>query len=199
MDSALQVGEVFNWVDGVSLVVLAGFFFYGMVRGFMLQLLGIGILAGSLVLAGQLAPRGGVWIQTKIWSDLTGSVAHTVAFILIFLVTVGVGTGIAHLLKGVLTKAKVLPYDRFLGGLLGTLKGGLLIMVVVLGVVNLFGKEGPDAATGLVTNVVQSRTAGATRWTAEHVGVILPKKLADVFRKYAGPLGVEKPEETGGG
>jgi hypothetical protein len=39
-----------------------------------------------------------------------------------------------------------------------------------------------------VADIVESRTASVTRWTAEKAGIFLPKELAEVFGKYSEKL-----------
>ena len=192
---ALEVGEVTNWVDVVALVVLAIFFFVGFAKGFTLQLAGIVALVLSLTAATVLAPVVGDFVRTDVFKDLNPKIALYLSFLVLFLVSIGLLTWIAGMLKGALEKARILPYDRFLGGLLGVIKAALLIMVAVIGLVNLFYDKEEGADAGFIADVVRSRSADVTRWTAENVKVFLPEKLAEVFGKYASELGPAVPRE----
>ena len=191
--AALQVGEVTNWVDVVALVVLAVFFFYGFAKGFTLQLAGIVALVLSLTAATVLAPVVGEFVRTDVFESLNPKTALYLSFLVIFLVSIGLLTWIVGMLKGALDKARILPFDRFLGGILGALKAALLIMVAIMGLASLFYDKDDGADAGFIADVVRSRSADVTRWTADNVKVVLPEKLAEVFGKYASELGPAEP------
>ncbi len=197
IQDALRVGGVTNWVDIVAIVVVALFFFHGVTKGFTLQLVGIVLLALSLVAATLLSEYAGAWIRTtSALEHLSERIAHILCFLVIFIVALAVGSLIARLMKGIFEKANVVPYDRLFGGMLGGLKGALLIMVVVIGLANVFYDQEEERPMGLVSDVVESRSASATRWTAEKVRILLPKELAEVFKKYSRRLGKAPGTET---
>ncbi len=198
IQDALRVGEVTNWVDIVAIIVVSLFFFHGVTKGFTLQLVGIVLLALSLIAATLLSESAGAWIRTtNMLENLPEKTAHYLSFLVIFITALAIGSVIANLMKSVFEKASVVPYDRLFGGVLGGLKGALLIMVVVIGLVNLFYDQEEERPMGLVSDVVESRSASATRWTAEKLGILLPKELAEVFKKYSRRLGMEPAADSG--
>lgn len=193
---ALNVGGVTNWVDSVAIVVLALFFLHGVVKGFATQLVGILLLILALGASTLFSQQAGTWLRsTKTLADLPEKAAHYLSFLLIFVVALGIGSLLARLLRGAIEKAGGIPYDRLFGGILGGLKAALLIMVVVIGVANLFYDEEEQKPMGMVADVVESRCASATRWTAEKAVIFLPKELAEVFETYSLPL--KKPSAGG--
>jgi uncharacterized membrane protein required for colicin V production len=195
IQDALRVGEVTNWVDIVAIVVMSLFFFHGLSRGFTLQLVGIVVLALCLICSTLLSGVSGEWLRTtELFHNVNEKVAHALCFGVIFIVTLILGSIGTGMMKGVIEKASVIPYDRFFGGVLAAIKAVLLIMVVVIGLVNLFYDQEEKRPMGLVSDVIESRSASATRWTAENVGVFLPEELAEVFKKYAERLGTDPRE-----
>jgi uncharacterized membrane protein required for colicin V production len=166
-----------------------------MTRGFTLQLVGIAQLTLSLVAATLLSEMLGKWIRsTEALASLPERAAHYLSFLAIFIAALAIGSLIANLMKGMFEDTRVVPFDRLLGGLLGGLKAVLVIMVIVIGLANLFYDEDEEAPMRLVTDVITSRSATVTRLTAEHVGVVLPKGLAEVFERYSQRLLVEPTE-----
>ena len=129
-ETAELSGSVLNWVDLICLAVLGAFLVYGVIRGFMIQLLGIGVLIGSAVLASLLSRPLGSFLHGK-WESLGVDTAKWVAFGILFIVTLAIGTALAHLLKGSLSKAKMLAYDRLLGGAVGLVKGWILAVILI--------------------------------------------------------------------
>ena len=199
VQGGLNVGDVTNWVDIVAIVLLALFFFHGVMKGFTLQLVGILLLASALVASTLLSERGGAWLRsTDALANLPKQAAHYLSFLVIFILALAIGSLIARLLRGALEKAGGVPFDRLFGGLLGTLKAALVIMVVVIGIANLFYDEEEGRPMGMVADVVESRSARVTRWTAEQAGVFLPKEFAEVFRKYSMPLKRQAAPESRG-
>ena len=178
----LQIGETVNWVDVVALVFLVFYFIHGLVRGFMLQLLGIVVLVASLILASVLCGPLGALIQSK-WNSPQASVPIYIAFIAVLLISLTIGMLIARRLKNVLEKAKALAYDRLLGGVVGVVKGVLLIVVLI----NLLGyfvlPPDLEGAEGLSASVLESRTMGVSKWATAKVLVFLPEDMAWVEEK----------------
>ncbi len=195
---ALNVGGVTNWVDIVAIVFLALFFFHGVSKGFVLQLVGILLLIAALVASTLLSQRAGAVLRsTKFLADLPEKAAQYLSFLVIFIVALAIGSLIARMLRGAIEKAGGVPYDRFLGGILGALKAALVVMVLVIGVANLFYNEEEERPMGMVAAVVESRSASATRWTAERAVIFLPKELAEVFQKYSRPLAIVPDADAG--
>jgi membrane protein required for colicin V production len=179
---ALRLGQSLNWVDLVSLLVLAAFFVYGVVRGFMLQLASIVVLVLAVVAASLTSARLGHWL-TRQFPALTQTAAKYVCFAIVLLVCVAVGVALAHLLRGVLEKAKLLAYDRILGGILGVLKGALLLIVMMQLYLNLVIPEG-ERPQGMAADIVRSKAGVAAKWSSEKLLVFLPHDIGEKLRDY---------------
>ena len=175
------IGPILSWVDLVCLALLGAFLIYGVIRGFMIQLLGIGVLIGSVVLASILSgPLGGFF--DRRWESLGLETAKWVAFGIIFIVSLAVGTALAHLLKGTLSKAKMLAHDRLLGGAVGLVKGWILAVILIQLALNLTQTAGEPQ--GLAKNIVHSRSGRIARWSTEKIFVFLPPETAKDLQKY---------------
>jgi uncharacterized membrane protein required for colicin V production len=176
-----------NWVDVGALIVLAVFFLRGLSRGLLLQVLGLGLLAGGLALALALSARFGAWIRAEVWGALTDRVARATAFVVLFIGSVGLSSMLLRLLGESSSTLRGGRVNRVLGGVLGGLKGALLVMAFVLGAANLLSRGGDEPA-GFLREVGRSRAGAATRWTAERVLAVLPEEVAGKLARYAGRL-----------
>ncbi|MBS3819851.1 CvpA family protein [bacterium] len=116
-----------NWFDVVLLVILLITLILGLLKGFIRQLVGIGAVVGGLILAVNYYPRVSLFFQEFISKEV---VSHLLAFLAVFLGTLGVGGlfawGVSKLMKGPLKF-----FNHLFGGLLGLLKGALISGVVV--------------------------------------------------------------------
>ena len=166
-----------NWIDYVALGVVVFFFLWGAVRGLMLQLAGLGVLIGSLLLASLVSKPIGVWILGK-FSGLTMGVARWVGFAIMLLVFLAVGMALAHALRKVLQAKKALGYDRLFGGLLGGLKGFLIVVVVVYAIQSLTYSE-DEPPSGISAQIEISRTMEVSRWAKRRVLPFLPPGAKD--------------------
>jgi uncharacterized membrane protein required for colicin V production len=169
---AAVAGESLNAVDVIVLVVLVVAFVYGVIRGFVLQLAGIVFIIAGLVLASRF---GGTFGDTlhRWFPGLGSPMDGIVGFGLILIGTVLGGHILALIFRGLLEKMKLLSYDRFLGGILGAVKGALVVAVILWGLVLLLdreeveGEESPEP----VKTIYESRS-----WPLIRAGtdVILP-------------------------
>jgi membrane protein required for colicin V production len=186
----LQIGDTANWIDVIVLIVLALFLIYGIVRGFMLQLLGVGVLVGAIILACLLSAPVGSWLAGK-WEFPKPEMPRYVAFATVFLLTLMLGMFMARRLKGVMEKAKVLAYDRLLGAVVGLVKGVLLVVIII----NLAGyfwlPEENQPAEGMSKAVLESQTMGFSKWTTGKVLVFLP----DDMRNWLEDRSIVREEE----
>ncbi len=182
MDGSSALG----WVDITALGVLAVFLLWGLLRGVVQQLLWLVLIAGGLALSALLSPRFGLWIREKVWAQLTDRVANAIAFVLVFVAVLVLGGLLLKVLRESFGKTRTPVWDRILGGLLGVVKGALLLMVLILAVVNLLGGE--EDSPGFVQDVRSSEAAHATRWTAARVGALLPEGPRATLDRYVEAL-----------
>jgi len=176
----LLEGRVVNPVDIVVLVVLGLAFLYGLFRGFVLQLAGIVFIVLGLILANRFGPAFGDTLHG--WFENLGNpVDRFVAFGVIFIGTVVVGHILALMFRGLLEKLKLLSYDRFLGGILGTLKGAIIITLLLYALLWIVNRG--DEPSPLARSVSQSVTWPIVDKVTETVLPIIPEELRMKIRE----------------
>ena len=87
-----------------------------------------GLVVGYIVAAWRYK-RFAAWLTTFLKSQL---VAEVLAFLLIFFAILFLFSIIGRLMRKLMKAAGLSGFDRFLGALLGILKGGLLVAVVLM-------------------------------------------------------------------
>ena len=164
-------------VDVIVLVFLGGLFLLGVIRGFVHQLAGILFLVV------------GIFVARRFYSDLAAVLRQTfdigepvdwiAAFAAILVGVIVVGALIAILMRGVLDKLKLLAYDRFLGGVLGALKGALIVVLVLNVVMDLRGGEGATAGA-----IDESISWSVAKPVMERALPLLPESFRTRLREY---------------
>jgi membrane protein required for colicin V production len=172
-----------NWVDILTLVVLCAFFIYGAIRGFLIQLMGIGVLIGALIVARLLMDSAGGWMHGQ-WEALALRTARWIAFVVIALAILILGTWLAHMLRDVLKRAKALAFDGLLGGLLGALKGLLIIIVLLWAFLAFANRREEEKVRGISADIMESRTSRIAEWTTEKVLVFLPQDMREWVKRH---------------
>jgi membrane protein required for colicin V production len=119
-----------NAFDYLIIVVLVAFAITGAIRGFVLELLSLILWPVAALIAWVFADQCAVFFQSLISDPQLRVVA---AFAAVFLVVFIVGTIVVYFihralpLRGVFRKPNVI-----LGGLIGVLRGGIVILIVFL-------------------------------------------------------------------
>jgi membrane protein required for colicin V production len=99
-------------------------------RGFFEELLSMaGLVIGYIVAAWQY-PGLAAWFSTFLKNDL---LADIFAFLVIFFVILILFSFAGRLARKLMKAAGLSGFDRFLGALLGVVKGGLVVAVVLMG------------------------------------------------------------------
>jgi uncharacterized membrane protein required for colicin V production len=195
VNTEILTGSVLNWVDLICIALAGVFLIYGILRGFMLQLLGIFVLIGSIVVAFFLSVPVGKWLLGR-WDSLTPENARWIAFAGIWVVALAIGTALAHLVRGSLARLKMLAYDRLLGAVLGLAKAWLLIVLILqLALYFTAPKEGEPK--GIPRAIINSQSGNIARWSTEKIFVFLPEEWAEKLRKYDGLSKEEEATTTG--
>ena len=116
-----------DWII-LGLIVLS--LFAAAIHGFFAEALHLaGLVIGYIVAAWQyehLAEWLGTFLKSQWLCEILGFLLIFFAIVLLF----GVGARVA---RWVMKEAGLSGFDRFLGGVLGLLKGGLLVAVVLMG------------------------------------------------------------------
>lgn len=119
-----------NAFDYLMIVVLLAFTVTGAIRGFVLEALSIVLWPVSAFIAWLLADQGAELFASMISQPQLRIVA---AFVLIFIIVFIIGTVVVYLvhralpLRGILRRPNVM-----LGGLVGLLRGAIIIVIVFL-------------------------------------------------------------------
>jgi len=117
-------------VDWLIIAVIVLSVVMAAVHGFFQEVLHMAGLGIGYIVAAWPYQRLAAWLMSFLKSE---QVADVVAFIVIFLAVL-ILFGVAGRVARKLMKAAGLSgFDRFLGGLLGILKGGLLVCVLLMG------------------------------------------------------------------
>jgi membrane protein required for colicin V production len=119
-----------NWVDIVVALILLLFFIAGIRKGLIREVSGLVSIIAAFILGITGAP---------IWSDIMvdrlkipPSVATLVAFILIFILVFILVRALGNLLFKVVRATPLDALDRLGGGFIGTVKGALIISLVLV-------------------------------------------------------------------
>jgi membrane protein required for colicin V production len=99
-------------------------------HGFFAEVLSMaGLIVGYVVAAWQYK-RFAQWMAAFLKSELA---AEIIAFLLIFFAILLLCSVAGRIMRKLMKAAGLSGFDRFLGALLGVLKGGLLVAVVLMG------------------------------------------------------------------
>jgi membrane protein required for colicin V production len=100
------------------------------VQGFFAEALSIaGLIVGYIVAAWQYR-RLAEWFESFLKNDW---LAEILGFLIIFFAIVLIFGIAARIARRVMKAAGLSGFDRFLGGMLGLLKGGLMVAVILMG------------------------------------------------------------------
>lgn len=117
----------FNWVDLVLLVILAVTALFGIMKGFIRQIIGIlAVVVGLILAVNYYSHASNFFIR---WID-NRTITHFMGFIVIFIIVLCLG-GVLSFLFSKAMKGPLKFVNHVLGGGLGLLKGILICGVVV--------------------------------------------------------------------
>lgn len=119
-----------NWIDLASAVILFVFFFAGLLKGLIREVMTlVGVIVSffaALHLAGIAAP----WVLK--WVVLPPRVSLFVGFLVVFILLLVLFHILGYVLYRVVRATPLTVIDRIAGGLFGVLKGSLIIFLVLL-------------------------------------------------------------------
>lgn len=153
-----------NWIDLLGLLVLSVFFLMGLVKGFIREVLILAGIVVSFFISLHLMGFAASWVEK--WVTIPAALSLLVGFLAVFLGLVVLFHIIGYVLHRIVRASPLSVFDRLGGGLLGLLKAGLIIFVILL-----------------LLSVVPFRggAAGQLRGSVMYGAV---EKTAPVFRKY---------------
>jgi uncharacterized membrane protein required for colicin V production len=118
--------------DLVIALALLAMFIVGYAQGTVRRLLGIAAIVFSLILAAQLRPGLGSYLEQE-WAGIQPSYSHMVAFGAVFAaaaITISLGIQITYRPAPLFEKYPVL--DEIVGGLLGVLEGIIILIAILM-------------------------------------------------------------------
>lgn len=119
-----------NAFDYLMIVVLVAFAITGAIRGFVLELLSLILWPVAGLVAWVFADQGAVFFQSFISDPQLRVVA---AFAAVFLVAFIVGTIVVYFIHRALPlRGMFRKPNAILGGLIGLLRGGIVVLIVFL-------------------------------------------------------------------
>lgn len=121
--------HLWNWLDWLLAVIVALSVFSGASEGFVRGLVGLASLIVGLIVAGQGYHAFGDWLSSFIHSS---DVAHGVAFLLLFLLVIALGSIVAGMVQKMLRDVGLAWFDRLLGLLFGLVRGVIVDAVVIM-------------------------------------------------------------------
>lgn len=159
-----------NWLDWTLVGVTVASVVAALMKGFIRELISLASVVAGLAIASVGYARVAVWFE-----DLTKSreVALGAGFLTLFLATLMLGALVSALAKKLIKTAGIQWFDRFLGGVFGLLRGGVIDCVLVLALLAFAIK--PQA-------VRQSALAPYVTTGARVLALALPGDLKAQFR-----------------
>lgn len=123
------------WVDYVIIVVCAIFVVNGFRKGFVQEIMGILGLVLAILFALRYFEDVGQIINTSL--NIPENLANVLAFVIISVGIVAVVSIVALAWKRVIGLSPLSVLDKIFGAGFGLLKGGLVIMIILLALVSL--------------------------------------------------------------
>lgn len=137
-----------TWLDVALLAIIALSALYGMVRGFIREVLSLAVWVAAFWLAFRYAPTAAVHLESYIQHD---SARLVTAFVALFFAVLVVGMLLAGLINRLVRFGGIGGPDRVLGAAFGVLRGALLVTVLVMIVaITPFAEGETWAGSGLV-------------------------------------------------
>jgi uncharacterized membrane protein required for colicin V production len=118
--------------DLVIALALLAMFIVGYAQGVVRRLLGIAAIVFSLILAAQLRPGLGSYLEQE-WAGIQPSYSHMVAFGAVFAaaaIAISIGIQVTYRPAPLFQKYPVL--DEIVGGLLGVLEGIIILIAILM-------------------------------------------------------------------
>ncbi len=158
-----------NWLDILLFIILALSLIWGVIKGFVRQVVGIAAVVAGLILAGMHYPNLSRLLSranlAEPWADL-------VAFLLIFISVLIAGALISFLLSK-LMRGPLRFINHVLGGALGVIKGVLICGVLVIALL-VFPVDKPT--------LMRSSLAPSCYWLTKGMIELIPQELKDKFK-----------------
>jgi membrane protein required for colicin V production len=123
-----------NWADWVIILIVLISTVIGFKRGFVKELLFLLVLGGSFVVAKMFAPDFAEYLSQFAVKDVpvTPLAKEMASFSVLFIISVLLGSVCGYFLSSLVQVAGLSNSDRFLGAILGTARGVVIVLLAVL-------------------------------------------------------------------
>jgi membrane protein required for colicin V production len=163
-----------NWLDIVLLVMLAVSVVTAFRKGFSREVIGLVSVVLALVLGTWFYGMAGAFLLPYVSSP---TVAHFAGFFLVFLGVLLLGHLASYVVGRFLRVTGLSVFDHALGAAFGLLRGIVISVALILGIMAFSQGDSPPAA------VVNSRIAPYVAYAARAIAAVAPNELREGFRK----------------
>jgi len=153
-----------NWIDLLGLAVLFVFFFIGVVKGLIREVLTLAGIILSFFLALHLMGFAASWVEN--WVVVPAKASLLVGFLILFFAFVVLFHIIGYILYRIVRASPLTILDRIAGGAFGLLKASLIIFILLL-----------------LVSIVPFRGAAAAQLKDSFLYNSV-RRAAPIFRKY---------------
>jgi membrane protein required for colicin V production len=167
-----------NWLDVVLLVILAASVFTSFRKGLSREVIGLVAVVLALLLGSWFYGTAGALFTPYLNST---AAAHFAGFLLVFCGVLVLGAVVGAIVGKFLKVTGLSIFDHILGAGFGLVRGVLIAVALVLGMM-AFSPSGPPES------VVRSRTAPYVIDAARLVASIAPHEVREGFRKTYGQV-----------
>jgi membrane protein required for colicin V production len=175
-----------NWIDLLSLAILALFFISGLIKGLIREVMTLAGVILSFFAALHLAGLAAPWIEK--WVVLPPKLSLFAGFLLVFVALLVVFHILGYVIYRVVRATPLTFLDRLAGGVFGLCKGSLIIFLVLL-VLSIVPMR--STAAGRLSDSYAFKTA---RWAAPIFAKYLRAAAPAFLRVLRGPE--RKPAES---
>jgi membrane protein required for colicin V production len=121
--------DAVDWVNAAFAAVLLASLLVGVLRGLVFEVLSLLVWAVAWVVAHAFADD---MAAAAFWPAMAPTLRHGLAWVLVFVLTLMAGRLVVWSIRQLLHLSPLAGLDRFLGGLFGLVRGGLIALIVVM-------------------------------------------------------------------
>ena len=163
-----------NWLDIVLLLILVVSVVTSFRKGLSRELIGLIAVVLGLLLGVWFYGTAGAFLLPYVSSPV---VAHLAGFFLIFAGVMVLGAVVGYTVGRFLRVTGLSIFDHVLGAAFGLVRGVLISVAVILGLMAFSQGDKPPAS------VANSRTAPYIAYAARAIAAVSPHELREGFRK----------------
>ncbi len=171
-----------HWLDILTICILVISFLYSLSRGLVRELFSLCSTIIAAILATHFCSLGDRFLSEFIDAPKLNNI---LGFITIFILVSYLGSIIGSIGSNMIKSSKASPIDRFWGGMLGLVKGTLVISLLLLLLI-LFLPKSPQA-------IDNTKVARFFKPVSEQLAYLLPTGLKKKFIRHLGEKNLHSP------